>query len=654
MRSHKKIAACVLSLALAANSVGLISYAANGGFSADLPKFAVAADEKMQDLGHFVYATEDTLGSANSYAVFSYDYYQNNHMEGVFAAQYYYPSGQGFGTTENVVDYINPGENFIYIENFGKNKLNNINDVDNINEGINNIEQSKKWGMILPDTITFDFSVNNGNGVQLINDLDGKKSGTFNSADRLANGLYHISMTTYQIDFDKAFDALYDYSESASQKNTAGAKTTITEDGDVLNIVCKKGANVITLDSEAIEKHEIRIVGEDGETDYSLIINVVNVKNNVLYNKKCTVDGKGGGYVAEGGKLLWNFHNATGKNITFQECNTGVILAPEANITVTASHNGSVFADSVTNEGCEIHQNPFTGSQFADINSSEEWNSDTSGVLSSVEESSSVEDSSSEEESSVEDSSCEEESSVEDSSSEEESSVEDSSSEEDSSVEDSSSEEDSSVEDSSSEEDSSVEDSSSEDDSSVEDSSSEDDSSVEDSSSDGDNSIDDSTTDSEDSSSEDDSSVEDSSSDGDNSLDDSTTDSEDSSSEDDSSDYSTDSTDSADSADSVDDSSSGGDIDTSDSDASSSTADNSSTSSTGTDSASSSTSSTNSNTSSTTSTSTSTTTGKSTSTATATTGGKTDSNPGTGAGAAVGATALVAAAMIVVSRKNRK
>lgn len=451
MRSHKKIAAGVLALALAANSVCIAAYAV-GAFDTVVPGLArAAADEKVQ-LGTFRYADSTTLGSVNSYAVFSYTYHQYNHMEGVFATEAYDYTGRGYGTSDKVIDYIDPdhtGEHYIYIGGFVGDALKNIQ--DGLNNPGNGVD---RWDMIVPDYIDFIYDEDpDKDGIILADNTDPDyhvESQHFNHMSDLCRGLYHISDTTYTIDFNKAFTSLKSFSTTASEANTQGNGTNVVYDeaNRLINVECSQGNNVINLDSAYLETandqdgYNINITGKDGETDYTLIINITGLeeKGSVTYNSIITIDGvHANGYVPEAGKLLFNFCDTTGTNVTFGKADVGVILAPWNNVKIMAnSHNGSVFANDVTNDRCQIHQNPFRG-----------------GIAGSkIDDPSSEEDTSSEENSSSEESSSEVgNSSVTDSSSNAGIGGEDtdnSSSEEDPATVDSSSEEDPATEDSSS------------------------------------------------------------------------------------------------------------------------------------------------------------------------------------------------------------
>ena len=65
-----------------------------------------------------------------------------------------------------------------------------------------------------------------------------------------------------------------------------------------------------------------------------------------------------GGYDVTGGRILLNFGTQQGA-LSFGELYSGTILAPNATVYISTTHNGSVFADTVDNIGGEIHKNPW-------------------------------------------------------------------------------------------------------------------------------------------------------------------------------------------------------------------------------------------------------------------------------------------------------
>lgn len=65
-----------------------------------------------------------------------------------------------------------------------------------------------------------------------------------------------------------------------------------------------------------------------------------------------------GGYDVTGGRILLNFGTQQGA-LSFGELYSGTILAPNATVYISTTHNGSVFADTVENIGGEIHKNPW-------------------------------------------------------------------------------------------------------------------------------------------------------------------------------------------------------------------------------------------------------------------------------------------------------
>ena len=327
------------------------------------------ADGEKIDLGTFTYATADDLGSANKYAAFGKTYYQENHMEGIFACENFHPSGDAFGTTTNVQNYIDMGENYIYIGNAIGSGIDGASDEIEMAKQTNGVSSVYRWDIIIPDTVEVltGKQYNNGNGFCL-RDTKSKKLGVvFNSREDLANNIYHVGEVTYNIDFDKALKDLNDNFQNY-WKNVDTSDVTVVTTNDTgdqnnwsMDIACAEGGNVITLTSEQIKTHALNIHGQDGVEDYSLIINVTNLTDGDTFMKNIRIDDDEAGYGPQAQKLLFNMlPENQGETYTFGQTDQGVILAPLSEIDIKdGSHNGSVMAHIVDNINCQIHQNPF-------------------------------------------------------------------------------------------------------------------------------------------------------------------------------------------------------------------------------------------------------------------------------------------------------
>ena len=314
---------------------------------------AVSADEKV-DLGTFTAPTKDSLGSVLDYMVFAETIQFGNHSEGVYAAKYLEGgAADGSGITENVVDYTDPNERYIYIENFR-----NWTAV-NFKNGVN------ADYIIVPDAITIDRTYNNGNGFAL---YDGTTCMVaYNNITDVANkGIIHVSESTYQIDFTSALSGMAQYAAARAAENTASSGTTITKSDTSttdwnnwkIDITCSSGKNVINLTAYELANFDLNITGpSDGA--YSIIINVTDLtETSYTFDREIKIDGSDSLYGAQGGRLLYNFNTYSG-TVTFNKNDQGCVLAPSATVVVTSSHNGSIFAKKAYNPGCEFHQNRF-------------------------------------------------------------------------------------------------------------------------------------------------------------------------------------------------------------------------------------------------------------------------------------------------------
>jgi len=326
-------------------------------FSA-LPQTALA----LTDLGTFTYPTSTALESVNKYAVFAQTYNKNNHMEGTIAANYINAGTDAFGVTSAVEQYVDKDEAFCYFAH--------VVGLGNM-IAANTDSQGRDWNVVMPDDATLDYSYNNGNGITISHIENGTTVSTsFNNATDLGKIVSHVSDTTYQIDFDEAFSDLTAYATALAAKSDTGV--TVSKEGQddqntkTIRVTCASGFDIVNISAADVRDNKIIIEGLGGVTDYSLVINVTDVDTTTTYtmNRQITIDGNRTAYGTEGGKVLWNF-GTSACNVAFQDCNQGPVLAPNGSFTAIASHNGSVFAKTVTNTNCEIHQNPFRSQKSA-------------------------------------------------------------------------------------------------------------------------------------------------------------------------------------------------------------------------------------------------------------------------------------------------
>ena len=357
-----------------------------------IPTTSFASETKAT----FENATSEALNSANSFAVFSKIYHKQNHMEGTFATAYLDTGTDACGITTKVEQYIDASENLIYIE-----------DVNNIaNLRFNGVSTDT---LILPTGTTVE-SCNNGNGIMLT--YNGNTTSYNNKQEVGADVITTVEESSYKIDFDAAFKALVKYSNHQATKNTEGTNTTVVVDPDTvdwnnrsINVTCGSGKNVINLTAAQLRDYKLNITGSG---EYSVIINVTDCTDSgYFFDKEISVDGNSGGYGEYGGQVLFNFPSTYTGNLQFNKSNTGVILATSASVQCFSTHNGSVFANEVTNTGCEIHQNPFD--EFV-----EEEETTTVEETTTEEETTTVEETTTEEETTtVEETTTEEESTTE-------------------------------------------------------------------------------------------------------------------------------------------------------------------------------------------------------------------------------------------------
>ena len=300
------------------------------------------------DLGTFTNPTASSLGSAASFGVFANTYKQNNDMEGTIAAKDYYGTDQTCGVSGAVADKTG-STNIMYFENI-------YNSLKTRTENASDI--------VLGDSITVsDVSQNQDLSLIKLAETSTGFSQQYNGLKEIGKSLTNVKDSTYKIDFASAFSGLKTYSAAQYSKANTGVTVTKNTSGDKndwsIDIKCAAGADVVNLTEEEIENCTLNITGTGSA---SLIINVTGTSNSGSYtfNKKVTVDGTTGGYGSSAGKVMFNFGSEFAGTASFQESSTGAILAPNATVKIIATHNGSVYANSVENVNGEIHENPFT------------------------------------------------------------------------------------------------------------------------------------------------------------------------------------------------------------------------------------------------------------------------------------------------------
>ncbi len=326
--------------------------------------------------GSFVYATAESLGSANSFSSVSENYIKANHMEGTYATGMLYTGTDQSGITSNVAGYINSDENLIYIAGIF-NGISSITGSDVNYAGISalgtNNGGAKTDYLVLPEGTVITHNGNNGNGCEC--ELDGITL-TKNSLDEMcvSKGVVTTDKINYRINFSQEMSSLMLYSDAKAKMNTATANTEVIKNNSAptdpnnynITINCGVGENVVNLTADEIVASKLIVNGPSSDvTDFSLVINVTGLTaESYTFNKTCTINGQESAYGAEGGLLMFNLGSYAGKAI-FNQCIEGVVLAPEAKVEVTSSHNGSIFASTVWNQGAEIHQNPFNDKHVA-------------------------------------------------------------------------------------------------------------------------------------------------------------------------------------------------------------------------------------------------------------------------------------------------
>lgn len=177
-------------------------------------------------------------------------------------------------------------------------------------------------------------------------EVDGAALGATFNGGRVADSTPPSASSLDGADFRRALS-----DESNSLKDRAANSKTLRQ-GKVLVFDATPDADgvaVFSVDSLAGVSEFSFKVGSDTR---SVLINCG------IASADLAINFLGGSAQSLGGKLLWNFYDATALNFGAQW--GGTILATDAVVTNTADIEGTVVARTMTING-EIHQNPFTG-----------------------------------------------------------------------------------------------------------------------------------------------------------------------------------------------------------------------------------------------------------------------------------------------------
>lgn len=334
-------------------------------------------------LRDFLYASMDGgLGTAGDFSVFANDLDVSVDYEGNVAARRARLGGNGqFGVTSSCEDRAYTGT---YIEQLIGDDWSRIvkQETGSLVLGTNDAgeqlyvtrDQGGEWMLwgdnmqpkkiAAKDTLTHVFSVSE------LTARAGSKVIRFDEAFQSLSGLADALGSAQTLELGVLADGSYTVFDGEDRNLYAGSVSEIrAEKGsgkDQITILCKAGRNNVVAIPAAVldnDRSYISFVGEDGATDYSVIINVTGLEgyeNFSFQNPFIFVDGTqiNGGYSREAGRLLFNLGTYRGE-VGVGKTYAGIILAPCASVVILETHNGSVIADSVSIRNGEIHKNTF-------------------------------------------------------------------------------------------------------------------------------------------------------------------------------------------------------------------------------------------------------------------------------------------------------
>ncbi len=341
------------------------------------PGSAASADYSI--LPDFLYANEHSgIGTAGEFAVFANYFFAANDYEGNIAVRRAELLGGGqFGVTSSCNERGYTGS---YVGQMVRDDWGRI--VKQVTENL----------VLGTDASGNQIRVTKDNGGEWLAYSFGMQPRKFSARDDLEfvflldELLKSPAAQSKAIDFDRAFGELANLAGSLMGRKTLGiirlddgsfavsgreeealspdSVSDIVIEGNQITVICKEGINNIVriaADVLADDRQNIHFKGEDGSSDYSVILNITGAKGTALSldNPFVDIDGRviDPGYEIYAGRILLNF-GTYGGEVRLAKTHSGAVLAPCASVTAGSTHNGSVIADSVYVDG-EIHKNKF-------------------------------------------------------------------------------------------------------------------------------------------------------------------------------------------------------------------------------------------------------------------------------------------------------
>ena len=341
------------------------------------PGSAASADYSI--LPDFLYANEHSgIGTAGEFAVFANYFFAANDYEGNIAVRRAELLGGGqFGVTSSCNERGYTGS---YVGQMVRDDWGRI--VKQVTENL----------VLGTDASGNQIRVTKDNGGEWLAYSFGMQPRKFSARDDLEfvflldELLKSPAGQSKAIDFDRAFGELANLAGSLMGRKTLGiirlddgsfavsgreeealspdSVSDIVIEGNQITVICKEGINNIVgiaADVLADDRQNIHFKGEDGSSDYSVILNITGAKGTALSldNPFVDIDGRviDPGYEIYAGRILLNF-GTYGGEVRLAKTHAGAVLAPCASVTAGSTHNGSVIADSVYVDG-EIHKNKF-------------------------------------------------------------------------------------------------------------------------------------------------------------------------------------------------------------------------------------------------------------------------------------------------------
>lgn len=173
-------------------------------------------------------------------------------------------------------------------------------------------------------------------------------------------GVYKTASKTSFVDLNKEFEGLKRLAANLATENTTAEYTKV--DNNNFIFICKTDYNVVNITAKDMNSFQSNIKINNLAANKVLIVNVntENAGEKIEFKGQMMINNKAKEFDPLAGNIIWNFNDYSGKIKLMNGFKSGLVLAPNATITLEGSNlNGIAIAKGFKNVSGEAHYVPF-------------------------------------------------------------------------------------------------------------------------------------------------------------------------------------------------------------------------------------------------------------------------------------------------------